>query len=79
MYIFSLSREQRKMYVFNASSMKTDVSWHYTVTELKTARLEDFHDVVESPECQIVLHITNYSSVSSYGKGTQCFSVIILI
>lgn len=40
-----------------------------SVMELKIARPEDFHDMLLSVECQILLHVSNYSSISTCVKG----------
>lgn len=52
-------------------------SWHYSVMELKTTRPGNFHCMLLSRECQMLLQLSSYSSISSSAKGTQCMYIAV--
>lgn len=55
------------------------IFWHYSVMELKTTQPEDFHCMLLSCECQILLRISSYSLISSAVKGTQCMCIVLFL
>lgn len=56
------------------------IFWHCSVMELKTRRQnENFPCMLLSCECQILLHVSSYSSISSSVKGTECMHTALFL
>lgn len=76
-YVFSLFEGiiREMMLCFKLVALK-HISWRYYVMELKTPRPENCHCMLLSCECQVLLYVSSYSSISSSVKGTQCMYIV---